>query len=281
MSLSVTISPRPSAPPEIRIYSPSAEVIATPQNSRKHSSSPEAGLPRRTQSLPVGTDLKGWCPYPEQVKRSATTAGLSYTERKRRMASPASRDSPRSPRPQVPLPTSKKSRTSAKDIDWTDIADPEERRRIQNRIAQRKFRKYLEGLLAFHHRLVINPFVGEKARETKERSERDSRNQEHAGNSYRIPSASDIDTESDLSGLPWGSLNLSHVVSRGHDVESRRSSGRGTYVGDEGYHLGSYPHQYGQGYPQTTSYGSSAAGEETFYDEAAYTYGTSGYYTPQ
>lgn len=74
---------------------------------------------------------------------------------------------------------------------------------------------------------------GEKTRENKEKAERDSRNSEHAGNSYRIPSSSDIIGDSSLSGLPWGGVNLGHVVSRGHEAESKRSSERNTCAGDD------------------------------------------------
>jgi hypothetical protein len=111
------------------------------------------------------------------------------------------------------------------------------------------------------------PPLGEKARENKEKAERDSRNQENAGNSYRTPASSDIRTEPDLSGLPWGSVNLCLFVSKGHEAESRRSSGRGTFVGDDGFPVGSNANAYGQGFAQTASYGSSG-GDEVFYDES-------------
>ena len=60
---------------------------------------------------------------------------------------------------------------------------------------------------------------GEKSREQKERSERDARNQEHAGGSYRIPDPEDIGIEEELSGLPWGGANMRYVVAKGHEVE--------------------------------------------------------------
>ncbi|ROW06055.1 hypothetical protein VMCG_04693 [Cytospora schulzeri] len=102
------------------------------------------------------------------------------------------------------------SKHQPKSDDWSDVTEPDERRRIQNRIAQRKFR--------------------EKAREQKERQEREARNQELAGNSYQVPVPDDFMSMGDdqLSGVPWGGLNLQHMVAMGHESESRRGSRRET-----------------------------------------------------
>ncbi|KAI2641842.1 hypothetical protein GGS26DRAFT_21798 [Hypomontagnella submonticulosa] len=144
-----------------------------------------------------------------------------------------------------------KSRSKAATDDWTDVTEPEERRRIQNRLAQRKFR--------------------EKAREQKEKAERETRDLQHAGSSYRLPSSDEIaeDDGVDLSGLPWGSLSMTHVLARGYEDESRRSGGSGgDTVQDEHaqYYATSSPYQQ----YQTVSYGSgtnSNGGDDYSYQD--------------
>ncbi|KAI1738554.1 hypothetical protein F4680DRAFT_184453 [Xylaria scruposa] len=151
-----------------------------------------------------------------------------------------------------------KSKSKAKNDDWTDVTEPEERRRIQNRIAQRKFR--------------------EKQREHKERAERDDRNQENAGSSYRVPDAGELGPDDDdLSGLPWGGVSMRHVVARGHESETRRGSGsaRDNQAQDPQYyntHTGYYTSSSQQ--QQTASWGShgSSGGDDRYQDDQQYYY---------
>lgn len=95
--------------------------------------------------------------------------------------------------------------------------------------------------------------------------------------------------EAEVSGLPWGSFSMRHVVSRGHEAESRRSSGRGEYIREDARYQ---PAQYGGGggsgsgmaYPPVSpfqqhqgSLGGSSGGEEGFYDaDPRLLYGASG-----
>ncbi|KAI1434628.1 hypothetical protein GGR50DRAFT_694991 [Xylaria sp. CBS 124048] len=145
-----------------------------------------------------------------------------------------------------------KTKTKTKNDDWTDVTEPEERRRIQNRIAQRKFR--------------------EKQKEHKERSERDDRNQENAGSSYRVPEADELGPDNEeLSGLPWGGVSMRHVVARGHESESRRGGARDNFTHSSSQQYNAYPGYYTSPsqQQQTASGGSrgSSGGEDQYQDD--------------
>lgn len=116
--------------------------------------------------------------------------------------------------------------------------------------------------------------LGEKAREQKERQDREARNQELAGSSYAVPEASDLayyDVDDgtagadELSGLPWGGLNIPHMVARGHAASS------GSQQGGSQQQLPS-PQQYGSG--QQHNHHQQAGG--SFYDPQQFWDGGSG-----
>ena len=51
---------------------------------------------------------------------------------------------------------------------------------------------------------------GEKAKEQREASERDSRNREYAGSSYHVPRPDDLVDDEEVSGLPWGGISSTY-----------------------------------------------------------------------
>ncbi|TKA27782.1 hypothetical protein B0A50_04883 [Salinomyces thailandicus] len=89
--------------------------------------------------------------------------------------------------------------------DWSAVQDPNTRRKIQNRLAQRKFR--------------------EKARLQREEAERAAVNQYRASGAYVAPTPDEVDTGSET-GLPWGSLSFRQAVAAGtvKEQSSRETS---------------------------------------------------------
>ncbi|KAF2031793.1 hypothetical protein EK21DRAFT_39930, partial [Setomelanomma holmii] len=97
--------------------------------------------------------------------------------------------------------------------EWSEIKDLNERRKIQNKLAQRRFR--------------------DKVKEQKEEVDREIENRRRAGSAYASPDPEDIDTNHNLSGLPWGGISMKHVVETGKSKEqsSQQSSRENSVYG--------------------------------------------------
>lgn len=106
--------------------------------------------------------------------------------------------------------TGQQSSETDKDI-WSDVSDPKERRKIQNKLAQRRLREHFLSTLM----PPANGTVGDKIKEQKEEAERELENRQKAGSSYAPPDLGSIDTNQDLSGLPWGGFSMSHIAEQG------------------------------------------------------------------
>lgn len=115
--------------------------------------------------------------------------------------------------------------------EWSEVKDPGERRKIQNKLAQRRFRKlalvriYIQGFLTI--------YIGDKVKEQKEETEREVENQRRAGSSYATIEPDAMDTSQNLSGLPWGGISMKHIVETGKTKEqsSQQSSRENSVYG--------------------------------------------------
>nr|POE63533.1 apicidin f cluster transcription factor apf2 [Quercus suber] len=133
------------------------------------------------------------------------------------------------------------SSSSPPEDDWSTVSDPNERRKIQNRNAQRKFR--------------------EKQKQQRQESERTQENQQRAADAYTVPDPDDVAENGEMSGLPWGGMSLRHIFETGKTKEqSSRESSLNAKVSQSGgsSRLGlRLIDQYARGNPAWTTWSSN------------------------
>lgn len=95
--------------------------------------------------------------------------------------------------------------------------------------------------------------TGEKSREQKETQDREARDRKMAGAAYSVPLATDLADEDHLSGLPWGGLNMPHMVQRDYASSRHGASDQYDMQGQQQYYdpqmaaYGSVGMSYGDG----------------------------------
>jgi len=133
-------------------------------------------------------------------------------------------------------------------------------------------RKYQEFLITEHS------IIGDKAKEAKERQDREAENRSYANQTYQTPNPSL--EEDDLFGLPWGSLSLRHVVTKGRAREEESRWGIFGFGRDEDHRY--YEHSVNQYKPDVSSFYESDAyyeygGSNSYYTKDEYSIDDEGY----
>ena len=86
--------------------------------------------------------------------------------------------------------------------------------------------------LDFSRRQILSfslPNVGQRRKEREEAEKRETENQDKATSAYVTTDPAELESPSDLSGIPWGGLNMQYIVGRNRSKEDRsRQSSRET-----------------------------------------------------
>ncbi len=103
---------------------------------------------------------------------------------------------------------------------WDHFVYQKEKRRIQNRNAQRRFRKapLLPDFWGTNH-----DATGAKKREAAYATARQEMNKLYAGLIYTAATADVLLGGDNISGLPWGGINMKYIVARGYEYSSQQA----------------------------------------------------------